>query len=189
MAIYETSKRSTLLVRMASFLLLGSKQRGGNASNHNDQHSRNGDSFDSWPATAAVGVGFAVFLYLTGTYSNLSKDPNQDERSSHAEQELSLTNSLRFQNGDTVATIFGVCRSIVYNLAESLKALSKGGSEEAFLMQTRLRALENARAGQTVPKPDDMTIVFHSGTCQCNAVRFQVSVTTGGDMIPILPIP
>ena len=72
---------------------------------------------------------------------------------------------------------------------ESLKALSKGGSEEAFLMQTRLRALENARAGQTVPKPDDMTIVFHSGTCQCNAVRFQVSVTTGGDMIPILPIP
>ena len=176
---------------MASFLLLGSKQRGGNASNSNDQQSRNGDSFDSWPATAAVGVGFAVFLYLTGTYSNLSKDPNQDKRSSQAEQELSLTNSLRFHNGDTdtVATIFGVCRSIVYNLAETLKTLSKGGSEDAFLMQTRLRALENARAGQTVQKPDDMTIVFHTGTCQCNAVKFQVSVTTGGDVIPILPIP
>lgn len=175
MAIYETSKRSSLVVRMV-MLMLGSKE--GSASSNNKSNG----GFDNWStATAAAGVGLTVFLFMTASYNKnkSSVTSHNNFKDGNKEQSLALpTNKSNADSNDTVAVIYSFCRSVVQTFLESLASISPNIEDDPLLVQARLRALAKAQK-EKEQQNDDLTVVKHSGSCQCNAVTFKVRLFLG----------
>lgn len=163
MAIYDTSKRPPLAVRMSS-LLLGS----------------GGSSYDSWSSTASIGIGIAVFLYVTAAYSNTANESKRDTSASSADDDENNLNEVSASKSDNkddaITAIYGFCRTLIRTLAESLTTLSKSSDEDATLIQARLKALAKARKTKAIQHYEDehLKTAIHEGSCQCNSVKFQV---------------
>lgn len=172
MAIYETSVRSSFVFKMASLLLLGPKH-GSGSSNNSIRGSSNNRS--EWPASATVGIGLFVLLYLTGKYVNSNSNTDEDDDSDFHGN--SSVYSKQNDSSGAATAVYTFCRTMVNTFIDSLPSKSLRREDDNALLRARLRALEKAQNTKVRTRRkayEDATLSCHEGSCQCNAVKYRV---------------